>query len=54
MQTDNYLRDLSTLRIEDAGDAGGTGANLGEPVAAYTSAAERWPVAGSSAAVVVG
>jgi len=34
MQTDQYVRDISTLRIEDAEDAGGKGANLGELVAA--------------------
>jgi pyruvate, water dikinase len=30
----NYVRDISTLRIADADDAGGKGANLGELVAA--------------------
>ena len=34
MQTDNYVRDISTLRIENAKEAGGKGANLGEQVAA--------------------
>lgn len=30
----DYVRDISTLRITDADDAGGKGANLGELVAA--------------------
>src|SRR5271155_2277670 len=30
MQTDNYVRDISTLRIEDSKETGGKGANLGE------------------------
>jgi pyruvate,water dikinase len=34
MQTDSYLRDISTLRITDAEEAGGKGANMGELVAA--------------------
>ena len=34
MQTDNYVRDISTLGIENAKEAGGKGANLGELVAA--------------------
>ncbi len=34
MRTDDYVRDISTLRIENAEDAGGKGANLGELVAA--------------------
>ncbi|SPM32218.1 phosphoenolpyruvate synthase [Mycobacterium rhizamassiliense] len=34
MQTDHYVRDISTLRIENAKEAGGKGANLGELVAA--------------------
>lgn len=34
MQTDNYVRDISTLRIEDSKEAGGKGANLGELVVA--------------------
>ena len=34
MQNDNYVRDISTLRIADAEEAGGKGANMGEMVAA--------------------
>jgi pyruvate, water dikinase len=34
MRTDDYVRDISTLRIQNAEDAGGKGANLGELVAA--------------------
>ena len=34
MQTDNYVRDISTLRIENSKEAGGKGANLGELVVA--------------------
>lgn len=34
MQPDTYVRDISTLRIADADEAGGKGANLGELVAA--------------------
>jgi pyruvate,water dikinase len=34
MQSDTYLRDISTLRITDAEEAGGKGANMGEMVAA--------------------
>jgi Pyruvate phosphate dikinase, AMP/ATP-binding domain len=34
MQIDNYVRDISTLGIENAKEAGGKGANLGELVAA--------------------
>jgi pyruvate,water dikinase len=34
MQTDDYVRDISTLRIGNAKEAGGKGANLGELVAA--------------------
>jgi pyruvate,water dikinase len=34
MKTTIYVRDLSTLRVADADDAGGKGANLGELVAA--------------------
>lgn len=30
MHTDDYVRDISTLRIENAKEAGGKGANLGE------------------------
>lgn len=34
MQYDRYVRDISSLRISDAEDAGGKGANMGELVAA--------------------
>lgn len=34
MHSDNYVRDISTLRITDAEEAGGKGANMGELVAA--------------------
>jgi pyruvate,water dikinase len=34
MDTPTYVRDIATLRISDADDAGGKGANLGELVAA--------------------
>ena len=34
MRSDTYVRDISTLRITDAEDACGKGANMGEPVAA--------------------
>jgi pyruvate, water dikinase len=34
METDSYVRDITSLRITDAEDAGGKGANLGELVAA--------------------
>ena len=34
MQDDTYVRDISTLRISDAEEAGGKGANMGELVAA--------------------
>jgi len=34
MQSDTYIRDISTLRITDAEPAGGKGANMGEMVAA--------------------
>jgi pyruvate,water dikinase len=34
MRSDTYVRDISTLRIKDAEDAGGKGANMGELVAA--------------------
>jgi pyruvate, water dikinase len=34
MQTDDYVRDISALGIDDAKEAGGKGANLGELVAA--------------------
>jgi len=34
MQSDPYIRDISTLRITDAEEAGGKGANMGEMVAA--------------------
>jgi pyruvate, water dikinase len=34
MAADAYVRDVSTLRIGDAEEAGGKGANLGDPVAA--------------------
>ncbi|HET9563620.1 MAG TPA: PEP/pyruvate-binding domain-containing protein, partial [Mycobacterium sp.] len=34
MQADTYVRDISTLRISDAEEAGGKGANMGELVAA--------------------
>ena len=34
MQIDTYVRDISTLRITDAEEAGGKGANMGEMVAA--------------------
>lgn len=34
MQIDNYVRDISKLRITDAEEAGGKGANMGELVAA--------------------
>jgi pyruvate,water dikinase len=34
MHTDDYVRDISALRIENAKEAGGKGANLGELVAA--------------------
>ena len=34
MQTDTYVRDISTPRITDAEEAGGKGANMGELVAA--------------------
>jgi pyruvate,water dikinase len=34
MQTKRYVRDISTLRITDAEEAGGKGANMGELVAA--------------------
>jgi pyruvate, water dikinase len=34
MQSDTYIRDISTLRITDAEEAGGKGANMGELVAA--------------------
>ena len=34
MDSDNYVRDISTLRITDAEEAGGKGANMGELVAA--------------------
>ncbi|KLO33512.1 phosphoenolpyruvate synthase [Mycobacterium haemophilum] len=34
MQANNYVRDISSLRITDAEEAGGKGANLGELVAA--------------------
>lgn len=34
MQLDTYVRDISTLRITDAEEAGGKGANMGEMVAA--------------------
>jgi phosphoenolpyruvate synthase/pyruvate phosphate dikinase len=34
MQDDTYVRDISTLRITDAEEAGGKGANMGELVAA--------------------
>jgi pyruvate,water dikinase len=34
MQSDTYIRDISTLRITDAEEAGGKGANMGEMVAA--------------------
>jgi pyruvate, water dikinase len=34
MQSDTYVRDISTLRITDAEEAGGKGANMGELVAA--------------------
>ncbi|MEE6165980.1 MULTISPECIES: phosphoenolpyruvate synthase [unclassified Mycolicibacterium] len=34
MQRDNYIRAISTLRIADAEEAGGKGANMGELVAA--------------------
>jgi pyruvate, water dikinase len=34
MQQDTYVRDISTLRIADAEEAGGKGANMGELVAA--------------------
>ena len=32
--TPRYVRDIASLRISDADDAGGKGANLGELVAA--------------------
>ena len=34
MRSDTYIRDISTLRITDAEEAGGKGANMGEMVAA--------------------
>src|SRR5262245_19233632 len=34
MQSDSYVRNISTLRISDAEEAGGKGANMGELVAA--------------------
>src|SRR5262245_54632845 len=34
MRSDTYVRDISTLRITDAEEAGGKGANMGELVAA--------------------
>ena len=34
MQSDTYVRDISALRITDAEEAGGKGANMGELVAA--------------------
>lgn len=34
MGTQTYVRDIASLRIEDADDAGGKGANLGELVGA--------------------
>src|SRR5262245_29649669 len=34
MQSDTYVRNISTLRITDAEEAGGNGANMGELVAA--------------------
>ena len=34
MTTEAYVHDISSLRIGDADDAGGKGANLGELVAA--------------------
>ena len=34
MQSDTYIRDISALRITDAEEAGGKGANMGELVAA--------------------
>ena len=34
MNDDMYVRDISTLRISDAEEAGGKGANMGELVAA--------------------
>ena len=34
MNDDMYVRDISTLRISDAEQAGGKGANMGELVAA--------------------
>ena len=34
MLADTYVRDISTLRISDAEEAGGKGANMGELVAA--------------------
>ena len=34
METQTYVRDIASLRIADAEDAGGKGANLGELVAA--------------------
>ncbi len=34
MQDENYVRDISSLRISDAEEAGGKGANMGELVAA--------------------
>jgi Pyruvate phosphate dikinase, AMP/ATP-binding domain len=34
MEAESYVRDITSLRITDAEDAGGKGANLGELVAA--------------------
>lgn len=34
METKNFVSDISTLRIADAEEAGGKGANMGELVAA--------------------
>ena len=39
MQADDYVRDISTLRIANAEEAGGKGANLGELVAAELAGA---------------
>src|SRR4051812_15595162 len=35
MNSNAYVRDISTLRISDAEEAGGKGANMGELVAAH-------------------
>ena len=53
MQTDNYVRDISTLRIEDSKEAGGKGANLGELVVAELPVPPGWQAVRDAGAPLV-